>query len=396
MDRIFEISNRLINSVSTETHRYLYTEIAWNDRLIMIKGARGVGKTTMMQQRCHEIGSGALYASLDLLWFNDHTISQLADYHYKHGGTHLFLDEVHRYSNPHWEQEIKNIVDSYPGYHITFTGSSLLQIDNRVADLSRRVAIYHLSGLSFREYLHFTGKGLYEPVSITRLLSDHTSIASQITSSIRIFPEFEEYIRHGYYPFFMESSISTYFQRVERIVSTVIDIDIPAVENIEYETQTKLKKLLVILAEQVPFVPNATKLSKDIAVSRSQLMKLIDLLCNARILRSLYDSSVQPKGVTKPEKILFDNPSIMQALGVENKIGTIRETFIASMLSHAGKVYSAREGDFLLDRRYTFEVGGSKKGFSQIADKPDSFVIADNIETGYGNKIPAWLFGFLY
>ena len=183
---------------------------------------------------------------------------------------------------------------------------------------------------------------------------------------------------------------------MERIVQSVIDIDIPAVTQIEYETQLKLKKLVVVLADQVPFVPNISKLSKDIGVTRNQLMKLLALLCDGAILRSLNDPSTQPKGAAKPEKILFDNPSVMQALGVSNRVGTVRESFIASMLSKIGTVYCPKEGDFLLDRKYIFEVGGKGKGFSQIADKPESYVIADDIESGFGNKIPLWLFGFLY
>lgn len=396
MQRIFEISNRLVNGVETRHYRYLYHEIDWNDPLIMIRGARGVGKTTMMYQRCKLTDGKGLYASSDQLWFNDHTITELVDYHYKHGGTHLFLDEVHLYPRDNWEQELKNIHDSYPGYRVTFTGSSLLQLNNKVADLSRRVAIYDLRGLSFREYLEFSEIARFPVVSLETLLADHAAIATEVASSIRVIGEFERYLNRGYYPFFLSTSEFTYSQRVERIVQSVIDIDIPAVTQIEYETQLKLKKLVVVLADQVPFVPNISKLSKDIGVTRNQLMKLLALLCDGAILRSLNDPSTQPKGAAKPEKILFDNPSVMQALGVSNRVGTVRESFIASMLSKIGTVYCPKEGDFLLDRKYIFEVGGKGKGFSQIADKPDSYVIADDIESGFGNKIPLWLFGFLY
>lgn len=396
MERIFEISNRLISQAETGFYRYLYKEIDWNDHLIMLKGARGVGKTTMMYQRCKETGGKGLYASLDQLWFNDHTITELVDYHYKHGGTHLFLDEVHLYPRNNWEQELKNIHDSYPDYRVVFTGSSLLQLNSKIADLSRRVAIYELRGLSFREYLQFCGIADYNSFGLEEILSNHTELARQITSKIRVIGEFEKYAKTGYYPFFLHTSSFTYSQRVERIVQTVIDVDIPAVSNIEYETQLKLKKLVVILAEQVPFVPNMTKLSKDVGVTRNQLMKLLQLLCDGAILRNLQDPSTQPKGASKPEKILFDNPSVMQALGAFHHTGTVRESFIASMLSKIGKIYAPSEVDFLLDRKYLFEVGGKKKGFTQIADRPDSYVIADDLETGFGNKIPLWLFGFLY
>lgn len=396
MERIYEISTRLICALDAPLHRYLYDTIEWQDRLIMIKGARGVGKTTMMKQRCKENGESGVYASLDQLFFNDHTIVELADYHYKHGGTHLYLDEVHRYPRPNWEQELKNIYDSYPGLYVVFTGSSLLQLNSKVADLSRRVAVYELRGLSFREYLNFTGNYGLKSVKLAEILSNHRDIASRIIPTIRVIREFDRYLEKGYYPFFMNSSEFTYSQRVERLVLSVIDIDIPAVAAIEYETQLKLKKLLVTLAEQVPFVPNMTNLSRDVEVSRNQLMKFFTLLSEGSILRTLMDATTQPKRASKPEKILFDNPSVMQALGIMNKAGTVRESFVASMLSSTGRLYAAKEGDFLLDRTYLFEVGGKGKGFSQIADKPNSFVIADDIETGIGNKIPMWLLGFLY
>lgn len=396
MERIYEISTRLICALDAPLHRYLYDTIEWQDRLIMIKGARGVGKTTMMKQRCKENGESGVYASLDQLFFNDHTIVELADYHYKHGGTHLYLDEVHRYPRPNWEQELKNIYDSYPGLYVVFTGSSLLQLNSKVADLSRRVAVYELRGLSFREYLNFTGNYGLKSVKLAEILSNHRDIASRIIPTIRVIREFDRYLEKGYYPFFIDSSEFTYSQRVERLVLSVIDIDIPAVAAIEYETQLKLKKLLVTLAEQVPFVPNMTNLSRDVEVSRNQLMKFFTLLSEGSILRTLMDATTQPKRASKPEKILFDNPSVMQALGIMNKAGTVRESFVASMLSSTGRLYAAKEGDFLLDRTYLFEVGGKGKGFSQIADKPNSFVIADDIETGIGNKIPMWLLGFLY
>lgn len=396
MERIFEISHRLVSKVETKHYRYLYNLIDWEDRLIMLKGARGVGKTTMMYQRCKLTDGTGLYASLDQLWFNDHTITELVDYHYKHGGMHLFLDEVHLYPRKNWEQELKNIHDSYPDYKVVFTGSSLLQLNGKIADLSRRVAVYELRGLSFREYLSFIGNCDFDAYCIDDIVEHHIEIATKLSSKIRVIGEFDNYIKKGYYPFFLSTSAFTYSQRVERMVQSVIDIDIPAVSNIEYETQLKLKKLIVILAEQVPFVPNITKLSKDVGVTRNQLMKLFQLLCEGAILRTLDNPSTQPKSAAKPEKILFDNPSVMQALGAFNHIGTVRESFIASMLSCIGKVYSAKKGDFMLDRKYLFEVGGKGKGFSQIANRPDSYVIADDLEIGVGNKIPLWLFGFLY
>lgn len=396
MERIYEISQRLIQTTNFPHRRYLYNKIAWSDPFIMLKGARGVGKTTIMLQRCKERPTTSLYASLDQLWFNDHSIIDLAEYHYKHGGTDLFLDEVHRYPRSNWEQELKNIFDSYPGLNVVFTGSSLLHLNSKSADLSRRVAEYELRGLSFREYLNFSGENEFESFNLNEILTNHTEIAPLAATKVKVIAEFEKYLEKGYYPFFLHTSELSYSQRVERLVRAVIDVDIPAIAKIEYETQLKLKKLLVSLAEHVPYVPNITSLSRDIAVSRNQLMKFFSLLNDGAILRSLSDPTSQPKAAAKPEKILFDNPSVLHALGVRNKIGTVRESFAASMLSMHGKLYAPKYGDFLLDHSLLFEVGGKGKGFAQIADRPDSFVLADNLEYGNGNKIPLWLLGFLY
>ncbi|MDE6027358.1 MAG: AAA family ATPase [Muribaculaceae bacterium] len=396
MERIYEISHRLIQTTDFPHRRYLYDRIAWSDPLIMLKGARGVGKTTLMLQRCKEVAATSVYASLDQLWFHDHSIIDLADYHYKHGGNYIFLDEVHLYPRSNWEQELKNIHDSYPGLHVVFTGSSLLHLNSKSADLSRRVAEYELRGLSFREYLNFLGAADFSPFSLEEILNRHNEIAPPIASKIKVIAEFEKYLEKGYYPFFLHTSELSYAQRVERLVRAVIDIDIPAVAKIEYETQLKLKKLLVLLAEHVPYVPNITSLSRDIAVSRNQLMKFFSLLNDGAVLRMISDPTSQPKAAAKPEKILFDNPSVIHAIGLRNKVGTVRESFAASMLSMYGKIYAPKTGDFLLDRTYLFEVGGKGKGFAQIADRPGSYVLADNLEYGVGNKIPLWMLGFLY
>lgn len=396
MERLFEISGRIINNVPTKHFRYLYDLIDWSDNLIMLKGSRGVGKTTMMLQRCASSDGKGVYVSLDQLWFNEHTIIDFADYHYKHGGKELYLDEVHRYPRDNWEQEIKNIHDSYPDYKVVFTGSSLLQLNSGIADLSRRVVEYELSGLSFREFLSFKGILTADSLTLEQILGNHTVIATEISSKVVVIKEFEEYIKKGYYPFFLSTSEFSYNQRIERIIQTIIDVDIPAVYCIEYETQLKLKRLLVKLSEQVPFVPNITKLSKDLSVTRNQLIKLLSLLNEAEIIRILENPSKQPKSAAKPTKILFDNPSIINSICNDVKIGTVRESFAASMLSHVGKLYGAEKGDLNLERRYIFEIGGKSKGYSQIAEIPNSFILADDITSGFGNKIPLWLLGFIY
>ena len=398
MDTIFETSNRLTESVQTDSYRYLYDKINWNHRLIMLKGARGVGKTTMILQHIKNTfgtSDSALYASLDQLWFASHSISELADYHYKHGGTHLFLDEIHLYQG-NWQREVKVIHDSYPGYHVVFTGSSLLQLDSSLADLSRRCVDYTLTGLSFREYLEFEGLGKFESFSLEEILSNHRQISSEINSRIKALPLFERYSGFGYYPFYRNFDKVTYAMQIQKVIDTIISYDIPAVENVEYETLHKIRRLLMILSESTPFTLEVSALSRQTGVSRSQLLKLVGLLSKGCVLRQLHHKGIAPKEVVKPAKLLFDNTDIMVALAINPNAGTRRETFAASMLSQAHKLTMPKDGDLEADSKYLFEVGGKKKGFGQIADIPGSYVLADDIESGFGNKLPLWILGFLY
>ena len=390
--------NRRLVETNCDYLRYLYSQIEWNERLIGIKGARGVGKTTMLLQHIKLTFpdvSKAFYVSLDHIWFSTHTLFELTEYLYTHGVTHLFLDEVHRY--PNWITTIKNIYDSYPNLHIVFTGSSLLEIDSAEADLSRRLRTYHLEGLSFREYLAINHVANLETLTFEDVLTHHQQIASGICSKLKILPYFERYVQQGFYPFFLETtSTASYYERIQNVVTTVIENDIPAVENIEYETLQKAKRLLVLLAQMKPFTPNISSLCDALATTRNQLIRLLSLLNRAALLRLLYIERKDLKALGKPEKILFNNPNLMQALALPADTGTIRESLFAAMLSQSHAVHYPKQGDLLVDSKYVFEVGGKNKGFSQIKDMPDSYVVADEIEIGFGNKIPLWLFCMLY
>ncbi len=383
-----------------QTFRYLYDKINWNDRLIMIKGARGVGKTTMLLQHISStfgpLGR-ALYASCDNLWFTDNRIIDLAQYHYDHGGTHLYLDEIHRYTG-NWQQELKNIYDSYPDYHVGFTGSSMIHLDSALADLSRRCLPYQLYGLSFREFLKFEGVVHINPISIEEIL-DGTHIKEwEIISQLpdKVLALFKRYIGYGYYPFYSTGTKEEYYGRIERVLDTVINRDIPLIEIVEYETLHKLRHLLYIMATEVPFTLNVQSLSQKIQVSRNTIIKMFDLLDKGAITRNLYSSWKSPKSVAKPNKILFANTDIMTTLSRVNDIGTIRETFAASMLTPYHTIYEPPTGDFLIDEKYLFEVGGKNKTFKQVANIPNSFIVADEEETCIGNRIPLWILGFLY
>lgn len=398
MEALFLAYNRRLEETDCSYQRYLYSQIEWEERLIGIKGARGVGKTTMLFQRIKLTfpdRSIAFYVSLDHIWFSTHSLLELTEYLYTHGVTYLFLDEVHRYKD--WIKEVKIIYDSYPSLHIVFTGSSLLEMNHAEADLSRRLRTYNLEGLSFREYLAISGVAQLEPLTLEDILSRHQQIASSITSKLKVLPHFEHYIQQGYYPFFLEtSSKDSYYERIQHVVATVIENDIPSVEHIEYETLQKSKRLLVLLAQMAPFTPNISSLCDALSTTRNQLVRLLSLLHRAALLRLLYSDSKGFKSLGKPGKILFDNPNIMQALTLAADTGTIRESFFDAMVFHSHAVQYPKQGDFSVDGKYLFEIGGRGKGFAQIRNIPDSYVVADEIEIGFGNKIPLWLFGLLY
>lgn len=398
METLNRIYIRLLEETDCKFQRYLHNQIDWNERLIGIKGARGVGKTTLVLQHIKltfNDWSKAFYASLDNIWFSDHSLSELVEYLYTHGVTHIFFDEVHRYLS--WVREIKNIYDSYPSLHIVFTGSSLLEINNAEADLSRRLRMYQLQGLSFREYLSINDLAHMPVLSLEDILSQHLRITADIVSKIHVLPHFEKYLQQGYYPFFLETKSSdSYYERLQKVITTVIDNDIPAVEDIGYETLQKTKRLLSILAETVPYTPNISSLCETLSTTRNQLIKLLSLLERAALIRLLHVDDKNLKALGKPDKILFDNPNLMQALKQPSDMGTIRESFFAAMVSHGHRIHYPRQGDLLVDRQFLFEIGGKNKGFTQIRNIPDSYVAADEIETGFGNKIPLWLFGMLY
>lgn len=397
MDSLFQTYTRILNSVSTKYHRYLYHEIDWNNRLIGITGSRGTGKTTMILQHIKENfpdKSKALYVSLDNIWFTKNLLLDLVNRFQAYGGTHLFLDEVHRY--PAWSVEVKNIYDSYPDLHVVFTGSSILEIYKSNADLSRRAISYHLYGLSFREFLLFENDYEISPLLLDDILNDHQTIAGDIISKIKILPEFKKYLEYGYYPFYKEG-IKSYPIRLQNVVNTILENDLPAVENVEYTTIQKIKKMLMIISSLVPFSPNVTKLSGEIESNRASTIKYLGYLEKAGLIRSYLYSQKGMSLMNKPDKIYLDNTNLLYALASSNvNEGNIRETFFANQISVIHSLSTSKQGDFHVDDKYIFEVGGPNKSFDQIKDLKEAFVAADEIETGFGNKIPLWMFGLLY
>ncbi len=391
--RYYEI---MMKQASVKHVRDKYHEISWDARLIGLRGARGVGKTTMLLQRimlAFPDRSKALYVSLDEMWFANHNLLDLAEAALESGITHLFVDEVHRMKG--WEQQIKNIYDFFPTLNVVFTGSSLLEIDHSIADLSRRCLMYDLHGLSFREFLEFEGYS-YAKLPLGEILYNHQQIGSRIAGEIDVLKEFRKYLRHGYYPFFITESERDYLVRVSNIISAVIDYDLPSVVDVEYHTLVKAKQLVAIMASQTPSPLNVKATAESLEVTSNQLKKLLDLMGRAQVLRLLYYKAERnPKSMVKPNKVLLDNPSQLYALGYAD-IGKVRESYFAAMVTEGHEIGYPKDGDLLVDRRYLFEIGGAGKSFGQIKDIPDSFVAADDMAVGYGNKIPLWLFGFLY
>lgn len=357
MENLIRTSQRLVNLIDTSTHRYLFNHISWDSRQVMIKGARGVGKTTMLLQRIKEqfgLSEKALYASCDNMWFTDNRIIDLVEWHEAHGGTHLFLDEIHLYEG-NWHRELKNIYDSFPNYHVVFTGSSIIHLDAALADLSRRCIPYRLYGLSFREWLKFMNIADIGAIPLEELLTQHGQLAWSIINRIgnnKILPLFNQYLGKGYYPYFKtDSKLGDYYGRVERSVDTTIMRDLPAAERIEYETLYKLRKLLYIISSEVPFSLNVQALSQKIQVARNTVVRMFGLLDKGAVLRSIHSGWHSPKSIAKPEKVLFDNTDIMAALSNMNEIGTVRETFVASMLAPNHKLAEPPAGDLMVDER---------------------------------------------
>lgn len=397
LDEILRIYNRRLQGTPEGFKRYLIDKIDWRDNLIAIKGAKGTGKTTMLLQHIKESFTDkdkALYLSLDNLWFETHSINDLIEYHYTHGGTHLFLDEVHYY--PKWKTLIKNINDDYPGLHVVYTGSSMLKIDSGVADLSRRQLPYTLHGMSFREYLLYEGLAEMEPISLDLLLRDHRRIAEDILSNgMKILPAFGEYLRYGYYPFY-KSVYSGFEIRLQQVVNHVLENDYPIIEGVEQSTIRKTKRMFMILAEQVPQTPNMSNLYNELETDRNQGLKMLYALEKAGLLALLSDKPKHIDKLSRPEKIFMDNSNLMYAYAMAPNIGAVRETFFLSQLAVDHSVTYPAKGDFLVDGKYLFEVGGRKKSFEQIKDVADSYLAVDDTEIGHHNRIPLWMFGLLY
>ncbi len=376
--------------------RYLYDRINWDARLIGIKGARGVGKTTLLIQRIKKVHvnvDDAIYVTLDDLWFTLHTLDELVEYLYARGVKYFYLDEVHKY--PDWSKVIKNLYDFYSDIKIVYTGSALLAIDHSIADLSRRQTLYSLRCMSFREYLDYEGVLKVPAVTLPDLLGQHVTISIDINSKIPVMKEFEAYLHHGCYPFYKENLLD-YPAHLAEVVRQVIEGDIPEAEDISMSTVSKLKTLMMVMAKNVPLEPNISRLAESLDCSRELCLKMLYLLDRATLLKLMFHKVNTYKQMKGPQKVIAGDPNVLYALTATANIGTLRESFFVNQLSAAGEVVLADRGDYIIDGKYTFEVGGSGKRFTQIANIPDSYLAVDDTLTGFGARIPLYLFGLLY
>lgn len=398
MEQLFEKYQQKLQYTSTAIIRSIMNDIDWNSRLIGIKGARGIGKTTLLLQYINihlkEEQDKALYVSLDNIWFSNHSLVELVDYFVKREGKYLFLDEVHKY--PNWSQELKNIYDDFPTLKVVFTGSSLLEILNARADLSRRAIVYKMQGLSFREFIAFETGLLLDSYSLEELLENHVEISKTVLSKIKPLPLFELYLKQGYYPFYKENP-ELYGSILMEIINMSLEIELPLLRKVDLGYVYKIKQLLLIISESVPFVPNTTKLSEKMGIVRGTLLLYLHYLDEIGITRNLNKESGGVSKLQKPNKIFLDNPNLMYAIAPKSiNIGSIRESFFANQLGYQHALSYVEQTDFLVNNDYYFEIGGKSKNTKQMRELKNAFIAADDIEFGYNNTIPLWLFGFLY
>jgi uncharacterized protein len=388
----------LMEGIDTTFTRFLMQKISWKARAIRIEGARGTGKSTLMLQyiKQHLPLKNTLYLTLDDLYFRQHTLTEVAEEFHQQGGRYLFLDEVHKYHG--WQTEVKNLYDFKKNLQLIISGSSILALQKASADLSRRLINYHLPGLSFREYLSLLHQIDLPAYTVDEIIHDHEEISTHILKNVKtILAHYHHYAQYGAYPFFMEGE-SDYFIRLNQLINVIIDYDLPEARAIEGASLAKLKKLLYLLSRLVPFTPNVHKLSEDIGTSRIRVLEMLDVLEKAQLIRNLRSDVKGISLMNKPDKIYLNNANLVHALADEkpNK-GNIRETLFLSHVQDAGlTVTYPKAGDFMVNEKYIFEVGGKDKTSAQVKGQKNAYVVADDIEYGIGKKIPLWLFGFLY
>ncbi|MDD7420779.1 MAG: AAA family ATPase [Prevotellaceae bacterium] len=390
MELLKQLSDSAVKSTDTRFLRYMYHLIPWENRMTAIVGPRGVGKTTLLLQyiKLHLSTKDALYVSAESIYFANHTLFDTAMRFSQYGGRHLFIDEVHKYKG--WATELKMIYDNLPSLQVVFTGSSVLDIYKGTADLSRRVLVYQMQGLSFREFLNMRFGTDVPAYSLQQIVDHEVVLPQQIEHPLALF---DEYIHHGYYPFFNDYG---YEMRLGQIVSMTLETDIPQYANYSIAVSTKLKELMQVIADSVPFKPNMSTIATAVKVDRNKLPDYFDLMGRAGLISLLREPTKGVRVLGKVEKVYLDNTNLAFALTTsEPDKGNLRETFFFNQMRVNHSVFNSPVSDFLIDGR-TFEIGGRNKGQKQIAEAEDGYVVKDGIETGFGNVVPLWCFGMNY
>jgi predicted AAA+ superfamily ATPase len=398
MEKLFSFQDNLIKNTKMDFKRYLYDEVSFENRMLAIKGIRGVGKTTLLLQYLKtQNPAKSLYVTADHPWFYTHGLLDTAEEWHKQGGRLLIIDEVHKYVN--WSAELKNIYDGFPDIRVIFTASSALDIYRGEADLSRRVLSYSLHGLSFREYLAINHIHTFQPISLEDIINNHRQLCLDILEKVEApLVYFKKYLRSGYLPFgTQEMNEEDYLTRVYQIVDATLAYDLAFINDYSAVHQSKIKKLLGILAETVPFIPNITELAATLQISRNTLLLLLEHLEQGSLINKISKTGRGTSLLQKPDKIVLENTNFSHALSQQPVEGTLRETFFVNQVRNKGySVEVAEQGDFLVKGQYTFEVGGKNKKQKQIKEVENAYLVKDNINSGFGNVIPVWLFGFLY
>lgn len=386
-NRLYEYMTEQLKRTPLDFVRYKYSEVNWESRLVGIVGPRGVGKSTMLLQHIKQSTAGKrLYVSTDNLYFAKNSLIDFADDFIKEGGTHLYLDEIHKYSG--WSRELKQIYDTHPALHVIFTGSSVLDIKRGEADLSRRALVYSMQGLSFREYLKLFHNIDSRSYSFEEIINHEVSVP-QLEHPL---PLFREYLQWGYYPFATEGDFAL---RMQQVVDQTLDVDIPQYADMKVSTARKLKQMLVIISELAPFKPNFENMASEIGVSKNNVPDYLVYLQRAGMIGLLRDDTNGQRNLGKIEKVYVDNPSLMAVLTPQPNIGNVRETFFYNQMRERQMVSASRVSDFTIGE-YTLEIGGRNKGKKQIEDVKNGIVVKDDIETGHGIVVPLWNFGMNY
>lgn len=403
MDTLFRKHDRLLANTSMDIVRDQMNQIHWNAQIISIMGPKGVGKSTLLRQyvkRNYQIGDRkALYCSADSVDFSTRTLVELAEQFFINGGELLIVDEIHKYKpgTSDWSKEVKEIYELFPKLKLIVSGSSLLKLKEGDADLSRRAIKYTMPGLSFREALRFYHGMDFPKWTLEDILTHPFDLWEMVTSKCKPVVHFKEYLEKGYYPFLLEGE-GEYFTRIEQVVNYIIETELPQICKVDVANIRKLQALVKLIAEEVPFELNANKIAGSMEIGRDTVVEYLKYLGDAKILNLLYSDRKKTGKLSKPDKVYLENPNLLYAIAPDKvEIGTARESFAINSLSESHLVeYGKAHGDFKIDSKYTFEIGGRSKDFSQIAGIPDSYIFADDWDMPDGAKLPLWMLGFLY